>query len=594
MTKTPSIKKTAKAKKTAANKTKTVEKKALMPKAVKTVKPARKKLGKGLEDISALFLSDIKKVTVSPKKKTIKILAAKTVAPKLEKIKPLAVKTKDIAIKKTPKKVASNHDVKAARVNDLVFKKTVVKAEAKAVEVKEILAKKSVSNPDIKPAGLNNIVPKKTVAKVAEKTAVVKENVLAKIIASVAEKLDAAQNRNSKKTTAFTDKKTAKKTTGEGLEKVAVKKVEAKQATSKPIMNNTEVVGMGTFKKSLKEDKKPILTKLTEQKSSRTKTVSKTKENKKTQSLGPISELKNLFKKKKTAVVSVAASDIQPEQVIEDSKFFISKEPTVERFKEDEFYELPEGYGDNRIVIQVRDPYWLFAYWEVSQRKFNSVVEKYGDAIHTAKRVLRVHDITGVSFNGKNSNSFFDIGINEVAKNWYVNVGNPGRSYCIDIGLVLADGRFVLFARSNFVTTPIDAPSLITDEEWMIVEDDFNKLYGLSAGLGIGLSSGELRKQIKSRLKNLSSGILSSPGATTINPNRNFWMVVNTELIVYGATQPGSELTVQGKPIKLNQDGTFSLRFALPDGEQVIPVRAVSPDKVEERVITPVVAKNTV
>ncbi len=81
--------------------------------------------------------------------------------------------------------------------------------------------------------------------------------------------------------------------------------------------------------------------------------------------------------------------------------------------------------------------------------------------------------------------AFFDIAINDAAKNWYVNVGNPGRSYCIDIGLVLADGRFVLFARSNFVTTPIDGPSLITDEEWMIVEDDFNKLYGLSAGLGI-------------------------------------------------------------------------------------------------------------
>lgn len=150
-----------------------------------------------------------------------------------------------------------------------------------------------------------------------------------------------------------------------------------------------------------------------------------------------------------------------------------------------------------------------------------------------------------------------------------------------------------MLARSNCVRMPIDGPSTVTDEEWMLVEDDFNRLYGMSVGLGIGLSSMELRKQISQRLINLSSGVLSSPGVQKKPTGRKFWLKVHTELIVYGATEPDAKVSVQGKPISLSQDGTFSLRFALPDGQQVIPVKGVSRDGLEERTITPVVSKKT-
>ena len=33
---------------------------------------------------------------------------------------------------------------------------------------------------------------------------------------------------------------------------------------------------------------------------------------------------------------------------------------------------------------------------------------------------------------------------------------------------------------------------------------------------------------------------------------------------------------VQGEPVALRPDGTFTLRFALPDGRQILPVHAVS------------------
>lgn len=62
---------------------------------------------------------------------------------------------------------------------------------------------------------------------------------------------------------------------------------------------------------------------------------------------------------------------------------------------------------------------------------------------------------------------------------------------------------------------------------------------------------------------------------------------------MYGATEPDAKLTVQGKEIKLKQDGTFTLRFALPDGKQVIPVEATSKDGVDRRRITPIVTRKT-
>ncbi len=285
------------------------------------------------------------------------------------------------------------------------------------------------------------------------------------------------------------------------------------------------------------------------------------------------------------------------EQLVGESKFFISPAYVPPKEQEDNLYELPAGYGDNRIVIQVRDPYWIHSYWEIAQEKLNLLRREFGDILNDAKYMLRVYDITGVMFNGTNANRFFDIEINDYANNWYINVSSAGRTYCVDIGLLLPDNKFITLARSNLVHTPIDGPSWITDEEWMIVEEDFNRLYGLSVGLGVDLSSAQIRKQIKKRLKSqLSSGALFSPSSPRGKKvsQRNFWLVVNTELIVYGATEPDAKVSVQGKPIKLNKDGTFSLRFALPDGEQIIPVRAQSADKVEVREITPVVKKKTV
>jgi hypothetical protein len=259
--------------------------------------------------------------------------------------------------------------------------------------------------------------------------------------------------------------------------------------------------------------------------------------------------------------------------------------------------DLPAGYGTDKIIIQVRDPWWIHAYWEITGATLERIKTEIGEAFFSAKKILRIYDVSHIIFDGKNAHRFFDIEVRPEATNWYIDTVGPGRFWCVDIGLLLSDGRFIMITRSNVVHTPLAGPSWITDEEWMIPEDMFARLYGM--GFGFGKSSPGKAWQERMR-RALFSGILSSPGITSgaspvkkISGERKFWLMVNTELIVYGATEPDAKVYVQGKEIKLRKDGTFSLRYALPDGKQVINIKAQSADGHEERFITPIVTKET-
>lgn len=64
---------------------------------------------------------------------------------------------------------------------------------------------------------------------------------------------------------------------------------------------------------------------------------------------------------------------------------------------------------------------------------------------------------------------------------------------------------------------------------------------------------------------------------------KGFWFNINAELIIYGATERDAEVSIGGRKIKLRPDGTFSYRFALPDGRYDLPVVAVSADGTDGR-----------
>ena len=152
-------------------------------------------------------------------------------------------------------------------------------------------------------------------------------------------------------------------------------------------------------------------------------------------------------------------------------------------------FELPQGYSDCHITLLVRDPYWIYSYWELPGWKLDELRSLMGrDEFSRAKNILRVYDVSRINFTGMNANKTFDIHISGGAKNWHVNIGEPNKSWCVDIGFLTADGKFYLAARSNIISTPRDSMSDEIDEEWMTI--DWDKIYALSGGFGTGMSSG--------------------------------------------------------------------------------------------------------
>ncbi len=276
---------------------------------------------------------------------------------------------------------------------------------------------------------------------------------------------------------------------------------------------------------------------------------------------------------------------------IEKIKFTAVQEPVADINR----YSLPLRYSDNRITILPRDPWWIYSYWDISEQRINEVIS----AIPVYERenlkwILRVYDLTNVShFDGKNANSFFDIGIHFEANNWYINVNQPERSWCVEIGLVNPSGKFFPVARSNVIKTPYFGISSIIDEEWALPDEDYYKVLGI---YDLGKSSLERKRKFEEIVKNQISSPLASWGMSSLFSERHkeadkFFLEVWTELILYGRTEPDADVTVEGKKVNLRPDGTFSIRYALPVGDYQYKVIGVSKNKKHKITKTPAVKR---
>jgi len=262
----------------------------------------------------------------------------------------------------------------------------------------------------------------------------------------------------------------------------------------------------------------------------------------------------------------------------------------------EEKVEIPHKYGEDRLTLLVRDPWWIFAYWDITPQTWERGRNQVGAHV-PLKEVMRVYDVTDIpELDVSQAHTFFDIELTPYADNWYINVGQPDRNFCAEIGFRTPEGKFYPLVRSNVVRTPRYGMSDKTDEEWMISEEEYWRMFGLSGGYGIGKGSLEMQEMFKKRFEELvSSGFPGSFFSWMHREEvpRGFWLVADAELIVYGATEPTAKVTVQDKPVKLRPDGSFSLRFALPDGVQEIPIQAISEDGKDSKRIKITVRRST-
>jgi len=187
--------------------------------------------------------------------------------------------------------------------------------------------------------------------------------------------------------------------------------------------------------------------------------------------------------------------------------------PEVSRHKNKEGEHdpfIPHLYGVDRLVLSVRDPNWLHVYWEITGENRERFIRQYGsEAWYTSRFVIRIYDVTGIN-DLKNVSlcSFREVNIESYADNWFIEVGQPDRSFYAELGLLLRDGKFITLLRSNRVTTPRAAVSDKIDEEWMWKEG----IYHFIGRVSFGPSSAVLAERPIEAVSGIIPLGVSSPG----------------------------------------------------------------------------------
>ena len=251
-----------------------------------------------------------------------------------------------------------------------------------------------------------------------------------------------------------------------------------------------------------------IKQKLEKNKTAEKKTVKKKVPNKK--------NIKVLSKRKKSIKDKKIKDRDFSQELVESTKFYTGGVDSHKEFDSKRLLEespnIRHHYGENVCVLLVRDPWCVFSYWEISISLWEGARLKCKDSKY--REILRVYDVTGLESKNLNScNSYFDIELAPFIESWYINLKKPGRSYIAEVGLKTDKGEFHAIISSNVAVTPRYGPSDLVDEEWMVVEEDYWKMFALSGGYGTSISSEELQKVLKKkRIETISSSVKAIPG----------------------------------------------------------------------------------
>ena len=327
-----------------------------------------------------------------------------------------------------------------------------------------------------------------------------------------------------------------------------------------------------------------------------------------------------------SASVGLSTTKVQEEQYVEASKFELGQEDLTGApltSVDEGMGELPGGYGESRIILMPRDPQWAYAYWDIPNDHKEELRRQGGQQL-----ALRLYDVTDIDQNFQSPHSVQEYLCDELAREWYVPIPVSDRQYSLDIGYRAADGRWLVLARSTAVRIPPVYPSDWIDDIFLTVnwDEDLkgktlyklvppsqkqaasaeNPIYDQIFGMAEGVESQRIAGSLYGSMQHAptpaapeeaissyvfpsgvgmwasGSGIGFSASAPPMKP-RKFWLVADAELIVYGATEPDATVTVGGRPIKLNPDGTFRFQMSFQDGLIDYPIMAVAADGEQTR-----------
>ena len=229
-------------------------------------------------------------------------------------------------------------------------------------------------------------------------------------------------------------------------------------------------------------------------------------------------------------------------------------------------------------------------------------------------------------FYDEGDGSTFDIPIDPGIHSWYVELWAAHKTYHAELGLCTVHGVFESLCRSNTITTPPAAPAPQQEPQWLAVTGALEQAQMVNAPAAEAEESSQ-RSEISDQQAEVGPELAVAPGSTAqdfplcepphagvatpvvvaaeLEPPAALAAVLeekpassaaptpetapagssegvssfsmgggvgkaaielelHAEVVVYGRAQPGQTLRVNGRPVPVNDDGTFHVRWALP------------------------------
>jgi hypothetical protein len=305
---------------------------------------------------------------------------------------------------------------------------------------------------------------------------------------------------------------------------------------------------------------------------------------------------------------------------------------------------LPEAYGTKRLFLAARDPQWLYAHWDLTREQ----QQQYNNRSVDGHLVLRVYvdRVAGAPFvemhvHPESRHWFVHVGrggTKYLAELGYYRRRGAWTRVSVSEATLTPHDTLAEEMEVAFATLPVDLPlprllelvrqAALTHAPLAVALEQLRaqghpalprfspsppvpwtpeqeralaEIVNMDAVRRVWVGSLEITELIRRQhLQQLASpaggmgerptspgvsGSVTSPfGGAPAGP-KGFWFNINAELIIYGATEPDATVNLGGRPIKLRPDGSFSYRFALPDGHYELPAVAVSADQTDGRAV---------
>ena len=265
-----------------------------------------------------------------------------------------------------------------------------------------------------------------------------------------------------------------------------------------------------------------------------------------------------------------------------------------------------------KLVFLPRDPEWAYVFWQISETDRDKA-----QSLGANKLCLRLYDATGIGEGNLNQGTLREIAVDSYSTEWYLPIPLADRDYKVELGykygfkwksLAFSSVSHVpgtqpseqildKFVPFNLETpSSSEPPSIMQSSKGQEVNGLHERLYQAATSFPTSRKVGSEEfmegmnsTNINSNLTNSGVGQWSSglnESGSGIVKNKSFWLVADSELIVYGATDPSAKLTIGEEEVPLAADGTFRLQVPFRDGSQKYEIKAVDATGEQEKSIS--------